>query len=177
MNAPNRGREALQTIVSIAPPSRENGKERTATLTPFFLDILFIQGRLETSPIFDDEPTMLGEDPPQRDARRRRNRRRNVRQHHKAEERDPTQLVSRNKASEMGETPDERMHREKLSSRRRDRRQAQEHEREQAEQDARLRRENPLLTRNLYPDFARALNTPSEVGGVLAQIANVLREP
>ena len=27
---------------------------------------------------------------------------------------------------------------------------------------------NPLLARNLYPDFAQALNMPSEVGGVLA---------
>jgi hypothetical protein len=55
-----------------------------------------------------------------------------------------------------------------------DRRQAQERERELVEQDARLRRENPLLARNLYPDFARALNMPSEVGGVLAQIADGL---
>jgi hypothetical protein len=94
MNAPNRGREALQTVVSIALPSRENGKERAAMPTPFFLDILFIQGRLETSPISDDEPTMLVEDPPQHDARRRRNGRRNVRQHHEAEERDPAQPVS-----------------------------------------------------------------------------------
>jgi hypothetical protein len=55
-------------------------------------------------------------------------------------------------------------------SRRRDRRQAQE----QAEQDARLRRENPLFARNLNPNFARAMNTPSEVRGVLAQIADGL---
>jgi hypothetical protein len=32
----------------------------------------------------------------------------------------------------------------------------------------------PLFGRNLNPDFARALNTPSEVGGVLARIANGL---
>ena len=54
------------------------------------------------------------------------------------------------------------------NSRRRDRLQVQEHEREQAEQDARLQRENLLLTRNLYPDFAWVLNTPRKVGGVLA---------
>jgi hypothetical protein len=41
-NAPNRGREALQTVVLIAAPSRENRKEHTAAPTPFFLDIIFI---------------------------------------------------------------------------------------------------------------------------------------
>jgi hypothetical protein len=30
------------------------------------------------------------------------------------------------------------------------------------EQGARLRRKNPLFARNLNPDFARAMNTPSE---------------
>jgi hypothetical protein len=57
-----------------------------------------------------------------------------------------------------------------MNSRRRDRRQAQE----QAEQDARLRRENPLFARNLNPDFARAMNTPSEASRVLARIADGL---
>jgi hypothetical protein len=37
-----------------------------------------------------------------------------------------------------------------------------------------LPRENPLFARNLNPDFARAMNTPSEVRGVLAQIADGL---
>jgi hypothetical protein len=74
----------------------------------------------------------------------------------------------------MGETPDKRTRQERCNSRCRDRRQAQERKREQAEQGARLRCEDPLLTRNLYPDFARALNMPSKVGGVLAQIANSL---
>jgi hypothetical protein len=117
---------------------------------------------------------MQGEEPPQRDARRRRNRRRNVRPHHEASEWNPAQPVSWDEASEIGETPDERAHRERRNSRRRDRRQAQERERELAEQDARLRWENPLLARNLYLNFARALNTPSEVGGVLAQITDGL---
>jgi hypothetical protein len=70
----------------------------------------------------------------------------------------------------VGETPDERVFRERRNSRRRDRRQAQE----QAEQEARQRRENPLFGRNLNPEFARAMNTPSEVGGVLARIADGL---
>jgi hypothetical protein len=117
---------------------------------------------------------MQGEEPPQREAQRRRNRRRNVRRHHEARERDPAQPVSRDEVSEVGETPDERVHRERRNSRRRDHRQAQDREREQAEQSARLRRENPLFSRNLNPDFARAMNTPSEVGRVLAQIADGL---
>jgi hypothetical protein len=37
-----------------------------------------------------------------------------------------------------------------------------------------LHRENPLFARNLYLDFAHAMNTPSEVGGVLAQIVDGL---
>jgi hypothetical protein len=74
----------------------------------------------------------------------------------------------------VGETPDERVFRERRNSRRCDRRQAQDRDREQAEQGARLRRENPLFAQNLNPDFARAMNTPSEVGGVLTQIADGL---
>jgi hypothetical protein len=97
-----------------------------------------------------------------------------VRRHHEAGEQDPTQPVSWNEASEVGETPNKRVHREICN--RRDRRQAQRREQELAGQDARLRRENPLLARNVYPDFARALNTLSEVGGVLAQIADGLSQ-
>jgi hypothetical protein len=77
---------------------------------------------VESSPIADDEPTMPGEEPPQREACRWRNRRRNVRRHHEAGERDPTQPVSRDEILEVGETPDERVFRERRNSRRRDRR-------------------------------------------------------
>jgi hypothetical protein len=128
------------------------------------------RGRAELSPISDDEPTVPREEPPQREARRRRNRHRNAQRHHEAGERDPAQPMTRDKISKVGETPDERVFRERRNSRRYDRRQAQE----QAEQEARQHRENPLLGRNLNPDFARAMNTPSEVGGVLAQIADGL---
>jgi hypothetical protein len=121
---------------------------------------------VESPTVSDDEPTAPGEEPPQRESRRQRNRRRNVRRHHTAGERDPEQPVSRDEVSEIGETPEERVFRERRNSRRRDRRWAQE----QAEQDARQRRENPFFGRNLNPDFARAMNTPSEVGGVLARI-------
>jgi hypothetical protein len=144
-------------------------KKIATTATPFYPDILFI-GRVESPPVSDDEPTAPGEEPPQRESRRRRNRHRNIRRHHQAGERDPEQPVSRDEVSEMGETPEERVFRERRNSRRRDRRRAQE----QAEQDARQSRENPLLGRNLNPDFARAMNTPSEGGGVLARIADGL---
>jgi hypothetical protein len=122
------------------------------------------------APVSDDEPTAPGEEPPQRESRRLRNRHRNIRRHHEAGEQNSAQPVSRDEVSEIGETPEERVFRERRNSRRHDRRQAQE----QAEQEARQRRENPLFGRNLNPDFARAMNTPSEVGGVLARIADGL---
>jgi hypothetical protein len=158
-----------QIVFSVPPPSKENGKKVATTAAPFYPDVLFI-GRVESPPVSDDELTAPGEEPPQRESRRRRNRRRNVRRHHAAGERDPEQPVSRDEVSEIGETPEERVFRERRNSRRRDRRQAQE----QAEQDARQRWENPFFGRNLNPDFARAMNMPSEVGGVLARIADGL---
>jgi hypothetical protein len=154
-----------QIVLSVPPPLKENGMKVATTAAPFYLDVLFI-GRVESPPVSDDEPTAPGEEPPQRESRRRRNRRRNVRRHHEAGELNPEQPVLRDKVSEIGETPEERIFRERRNSWRRDRRRAQE----QAEQDARQRRENPLFGRNLNPDFARAMNTPSEVGGVLARI-------
>jgi hypothetical protein len=62
-----------------------------------------------------------------------------VRRHQEAGERDPAQPVSRDEASEVGETPDERVHRERRNSCRRHHRQAKDQEWEQAEQGARLR--------------------------------------
>jgi hypothetical protein len=52
-------------------------------------------GRVESSPVSDDEPTALGEEPLQREYRRRRNRHRNIQRHHEARERDPAQPMSR----------------------------------------------------------------------------------
>jgi hypothetical protein len=162
--------KARQAALLVPPPSKENRKKLVATTTPLYPDVLFIGGRVESSPVSDDEPTMPREQPLQRESRRRRNRRQNIQRHHEAGERDPAQSVSQDEISEVGETPKERVFRERRNSRRRDRRQAQE----QAEQEARQRRENPLLGRNLNPNFARAMNTPSEVGGVLARIADGL---
>jgi hypothetical protein len=160
-----------QVALSVPPPSKENGKKIATTAAPFYPDVLFI-GRVESPPppVSDDEPTAPGEEPPQRESHRWRNRPRNIRRHHKAGERDLEQPVSWDEFSKIGETLEECVFRERRNSRRRDRRRAQE----QAKQDARQRRENPLFGRNLNPDFARAMNTPSEVGGVLARIADGL---
>jgi hypothetical protein len=114
-----------QADLYVPPPSKENRKKIAVTATPFYPDVLFIE-RVESPPISDDEPTALGEEPPQRESHRRRNRRRNVRRHHEAEERDPAQPVSRDEVSEIGETPEERVFRERRNSRRRDRRRTEE---------------------------------------------------
>jgi hypothetical protein len=126
-----------QAALLVPPPSKVNRKKLITTTVPFYPDVLFIGGRVESSPISDDELTVLGEEPLQRESRRRRNRHRNIQRHHEAGERDPTQPVSRDEISEMGETPEERVFREIRNSRRRDRQQAQE----QAEQDARQRQD------------------------------------
>jgi hypothetical protein len=94
-----------------------------------------------------------------------------MRRNHEEGEWDPTQPVSLNEASEAGETPDDRALHERRNSLHRDRCHTQKSKWEQAEHDAKLRRENPLLPQFLLPDFARALNTLSEVNGVQAQIA------
>jgi hypothetical protein len=58
------GMEAHQVILPTPSPSKKDGKEFITAATPFYPDVLFIGGRLESSPISDDEPTMLGEEPP-----------------------------------------------------------------------------------------------------------------
>jgi hypothetical protein len=82
-----------QVVLSVPPASKENGKMVATTAAPFYPDVLFI-GRVESPTVSDDEPTAPGEEPPQRESRRRRNRCRNVRRHHAAGERDPEQPVS-----------------------------------------------------------------------------------
>jgi hypothetical protein len=45
----------------LAPlPSKENREKLVVTTTPFYPDILFIGGRVESSPISEDEPTVPG---------------------------------------------------------------------------------------------------------------------
>jgi hypothetical protein len=63
MNATDKGHGAPPTIISATLPSKENKKGCTTAPTPFFLDVLFIQRRVETAPISDDEPTMLMRSP------------------------------------------------------------------------------------------------------------------
>jgi hypothetical protein len=60
-----------QVVLSVPPPSKENGKKIATTAVPFYPDVLFI-GRVESPPVSDDEPTALGEEPPQRESHRRR---------------------------------------------------------------------------------------------------------
>jgi hypothetical protein len=60
MDILDQGRIAQRTITPTPPPSKGDKKKHTAALAPFFPNILFIQGRLESSPISDDEPTVLG---------------------------------------------------------------------------------------------------------------------
>jgi hypothetical protein len=110
INILSHGRRTNQATFSIPLPSKEDGQKNTVVPAPFYPDILFIHGRLESAPISNDGPTMQGEEPPQHDARRRRNRRRNVWRHHEAAERGPALPVSQDKASEVGETLDGRVH-------------------------------------------------------------------
>jgi hypothetical protein len=81
--------EGRQAALSVPPSSKEGRKKIVATAAPFYPDVLFIGGRVESNPISDDESTAPGEEPHQRESRRRRNRRRNIRRHHEAGERDP----------------------------------------------------------------------------------------
>jgi hypothetical protein len=61
---PSRTLEAPQVIIPTAPPSKDIEGEHTTVPSSFFLDILFIQRRMEGAPIFDDEPTVPREEPP-----------------------------------------------------------------------------------------------------------------
>jgi hypothetical protein len=64
-SVPGKGTELHWAILSTPSPLKKDRKELTTAVTPFYPDILFIGGRLESSPIADDEPTMPGEEPPQ----------------------------------------------------------------------------------------------------------------
>jgi hypothetical protein len=69
-NVPSQGTRTRRAILLIPSPSKEDGKKSTIASAPFYPDLLFIMGRVEFAPIFDNEPTMQGEEPPQREARR-----------------------------------------------------------------------------------------------------------
>jgi hypothetical protein len=62
-----------QATFLVPPPSKENRKKLITMMVPFYPDVLFIGGRVESTPISDDEPTVPGEEPLQWESRRRRN--------------------------------------------------------------------------------------------------------
>jgi hypothetical protein len=61
--------EARQAALPAPSPSKKDRKNFDTAATPFYPDVLFIGGRVESSPISDDEPTIPGKEPPQREAR------------------------------------------------------------------------------------------------------------
>jgi hypothetical protein len=65
--------KAHQATLLIPPPSKENRKKHVTMTVPFYPDVLFIGGRVESTPVSHDEPTVPGEEPLQRESRRRRN--------------------------------------------------------------------------------------------------------
>jgi hypothetical protein len=62
--------KARQAALLAPLPSKENRKKLVVMATPLYPRVIFIGGRVESSPISDDEPTVPGEEPPQREARR-----------------------------------------------------------------------------------------------------------
>ena len=58
-----------QTALLVPPPSKGNRKKLITTMVPFYPDILFIGGKVESNPVSDDEPTTPGEEPLQRESR------------------------------------------------------------------------------------------------------------
>jgi hypothetical protein len=48
----------------IPSPLKEDGKKIAVMPAPFYPDVVFIQGRLESAPVSDDEPAMQAEEPP-----------------------------------------------------------------------------------------------------------------
>jgi hypothetical protein len=64
-----------QAALYVPPSSKEGIKKIVVTATPFYPDILFLGGGVESNPISDDEPTAPGEEPLHQESRRWRNRR------------------------------------------------------------------------------------------------------
>jgi hypothetical protein len=57
-----------QTALLVPPPSKENRKKLVTTTVPFYPDVLFIGGRVESTPISNNEPTTPGEEPLERES-------------------------------------------------------------------------------------------------------------
>jgi hypothetical protein len=58
------GIEAHQVTLPAPLSSKKDRKKFVTVATPFYPDVLFIGGRVESSPISDDMPTMPREEPP-----------------------------------------------------------------------------------------------------------------
>jgi hypothetical protein len=93
-NAPSQGVRTCRAIFPEPSPSKEDREKKRHHASSLLPRHPLHQGRLDSAPVSDDEPTMQGEEPPQREARRWRNRCRNMRRHHEAGEQDPAQPVS-----------------------------------------------------------------------------------
>jgi hypothetical protein len=63
-NVPSQGTRTHRAIFPTPSPTKEDGEKSAIAPAPFYPDVLFIGGRLESAPISDDEPTMQGEEPP-----------------------------------------------------------------------------------------------------------------
>jgi hypothetical protein len=63
-NVPGKGLELRRAIFLAPSPSKKDRKEHATIVTPFYPDVLFIGGRLESSAISDDEPTVQGKNLP-----------------------------------------------------------------------------------------------------------------
>jgi hypothetical protein len=58
-----------QTALLVPPHSKKNRKKLITMTVPFYPNVLFIGGRVESTPISDDEPTAPGKEPLQRESR------------------------------------------------------------------------------------------------------------
>jgi hypothetical protein len=99
---------------------------------------------------------MQGEEPPQREARHRQNYRCNIRRHHIAGEWNPTEHVSWDEMSVVGETPDEWGYRLEWNSRL-----AHEREDEAFWCNVGTYRERPLPPHDLQLEFSQSMQTSS----------------
>jgi hypothetical protein len=65
--------KAHQAALLVPPPLKENRKKLVTMTVPFYPDIRFIGGRVESTLVSDDEPTTSGEEPLQRESCQQKN--------------------------------------------------------------------------------------------------------
>ncbi|KAJ1288427.1 hypothetical protein BS78_02G088200 [Paspalum vaginatum] len=157
------------------------GDQASSEVPMHFSEVLVIGMPVEDDPVSGDEPSVNGETPHQCNRRRRRNRQRNIRRHHNAGNQDPTLPVSQDEATDPDEMLEQAEFRRQRNSRRRDRRHMQDQQYQWDHGGAAHDVENHIQPRpplpaghNLLPNFAVAMGTPSQAGGVLARLADTL---